>query len=237
VASPSSLANSGSTPRKNASTKQLFQSFIHPYAGTASPNVVIQNSSTYTPQLNSSQNATANGTLQQKPSLPLYNNHHPPSQLDLPTIQKLNMFFLERLLKFACPFCFSRFTTQETLQQHITSLHQQQVMQMTSNFDQQQQQPQMSSKRAPAQQQGVTKKRPYQCMTLGCTGFKAEKSRDFLHHLKEVHGETFEIFYCDQCYYATKESTKLAKHGELAHSKVVSMSCKFIVDVRLKVGV
>lgn len=205
VGSPSSMAaaaaaaNASNSPRKNASTsKPLFSApppiikaqQSTPFASSIIPAALHQQQQipTVAPFIPSQFLASA--------------GYDAPSSLDLAAFQNLNLLFLEHILKFPCPHCFSRFPTEQTLQQHVASLHS-----------------------APLKT-NANKKRPYQCLVAGCHGYKTEKSRDFLHHLKQVHGQQFDIFYCDQCYYATKEAFKLSKHYELVHAKNVTVSSK-----------
>ncbi|VDP54747.1 unnamed protein product, partial [Soboliphyme baturini] len=61
---------------------------------------------------------------------------------------------------------------------------------------------------------------PHKC------GFGTRQSRDFLHHLRDHHGEKFAIFYCDRCSYASKFLAKVKRHQTLIHERVLPSSSR-----------
>lgn len=72
-------------------------------------------------------------------------------------------------------------------------------------------------------EEGMKCQRYYACV-YDCD-FAARSSRQYLHHLRDEHGEKFAIFYCDQCDdYATKFVARLRTHKALVHDGDKSVS-------------
>ncbi|KAK2152521.1 hypothetical protein LSH36_326g04078 [Paralvinella palmiformis] len=65
---------------------------------------------------------------------------------------------------------------------------------------------------------------PPVCRNYRCEkcGFATSKSKLYLHHRREIHGENFSIYPCDQCEYASRHKSKVIRHRSLVHKDVPS---------------
>ena len=47
--------------------------------------------------------------------------------------------------------------------------------------------------------------------------YVTQSPREHLHHARDTHGESFQIYECDRCQYASKNFTKLMRHLQMVH--------------------
>ena len=63
---------------------------------------------------------------------------------------------------------------------------------------------------------------PPVCRNYRCEkcGFATSKSKMYLQHRRETHGENFSIYPCDQCEYASRHKSKVIRHRSLVHKDI-----------------